>query len=150
MSYFSPATRSAVSGEFDVWGWSAWLTQDLVVCEGCRRVLHVRPYVSGGHGDGVPLLCYRGDDMERVRQLTAVIEREGDGYVATCPELDIVSEGATVEGARLNLVEAVEGFFEVASASEIRRRLKTETYVVSIMPTIPASRARLTTGRRSA
>ena len=65
--------------------------------------------------------------MDRVRQLTAVIEREGDGYVATCQELDIVSQGATVEEARLNLVEAVEGFFEVASASEIRRRLKTGT-----------------------
>ena len=60
--------------------------------------------------------------MDRVRQLTAVIEREGDGYVATRPELDVVSEGTTVEEARLNLVEAVEGFFEVASPSEIRHR----------------------------
>ena len=34
-----------------------------------------------------------GDDMSEVRQLTAVIEREGDGYVATCPELDIVDHG---------------------------------------------------------
>ncbi len=78
--------------------------------------------------------------MDKVRQLTAVIEREGDGYVATCPELDVVSEGATIEEARLNLVEAVEGFFEAASPSEIRRRLKTETYVMSIMPTIPSRR----------
>jgi predicted RNase H-like HicB family nuclease len=80
--------------------------------------------------------------MDRVRQLTAVIEREGDGYVATCPELDVVSQGTTVEEARLNLLEAVEGFFEVASPSEIRRRLKTETYVMPIMPTIPRRRAR--------
>jgi predicted RNase H-like HicB family nuclease len=58
--------------------------------------------------------------------------------VAACPELDIVSQGTTVEGARRNLVEAVEGFFEVASVSEIRRRLKTETYVMSIMPTMPS------------
>ena len=70
--------------------------------------------------------------MGRVRQLTAVIEGEGDGYVAACPELDIVSQGATVEEARLNLVEAAEGFFEVASDSEIRRRLKTETYAMSM------------------
>ena len=76
--------------------------------------------------------------MNTVRQLTAVVEREGDGYVATCPELDIVSQGNTIEEARHNLVEAVEGFFEVASASEIRRRLKTETYVMSIMPTVPS------------
>ena len=78
--------------------------------------------------------------MDRVRQLTAVIEREGDGYVATCPELDVVSQGRTVEEARLNLVEAVEGFFEAASPSEIRRRLKTETYVMPIMPTVPSRR----------
>ncbi len=65
--------------------------------------------------------------MDRVLQLTAVIERERDGYVATCPVLDIVSEGKTVEEARLNVLEAVEGFFEAASQSEIRRRLKTET-----------------------
>jgi predicted RNase H-like HicB family nuclease len=61
-------------------------------------------------------------------QLTAVIEREDDWFVATCPKLDIVSQGETVEAARSNLLEAVEGFFEVASPSEIKRRLKKETY----------------------
>jgi hypothetical protein len=45
--------------------------------------------------------------MSKVLQLTAVVEREGDGYVATCAELDIVSQGRTVEEARRNLVEAV-------------------------------------------
>jgi len=78
--------------------------------------------------------------MERVRQVTAVIEREGDGYAAPCPELDVVSQGKTVEEARLNLVEAVEGFFEVASPAEIRRRLKTETYVVPTVPIVPSRR----------
>ena len=29
------------------------------------------------------------------RQLTAIIEREDDSYVALCPELDIASQGAT-------------------------------------------------------
>ena len=77
--------------------------------------------------------------MNTKRLLTAVVEREGDGYVATCRELDIVSQGNTIEEARRNLVETVEGFFEVASASEIRRRLKTETYVMSIMPKVPAN-----------
>jgi predicted RNase H-like HicB family nuclease len=84
--------------------------------------------------------------MSEVRQLTAVIEREGDGYVATCPELDIVSQGDTVEEARHNLVEAVEGFFEVASPSEIGRRWRPETYITSIMPTIPSGRATEVTG----
>ena len=60
-------------------------------------------------------------------QLTAVIERDEDWFVATCPEVDVVSQGKTVEDARANLLEAVELFLEVASPSEIKRRLKTET-----------------------
>ena len=57
------------------------------------------------------------------RQLTAIIEREGDGCVALCPELDIASQGATVAEARENLKEALELFFETASATEIQHRL---------------------------
>ena len=57
------------------------------------------------------------------RQLTAIIEREGDGYILLCPELDIASQGATVDEARSNLREALDLFFEVASATEIERRL---------------------------
>jgi predicted RNase H-like HicB family nuclease len=83
--------------------------------------------------------------MEKVLQLTAIIEREGDGYVATCPELDVVSQGDTVEDARRNLLEAVEGFFEAASPSEIKRRLKKETYIMPIMPTAPAIAFQTTT-----
>jgi predicted RNase H-like HicB family nuclease len=70
-------------------------------------------------------------------QLTAVIEREDDWYVATCPDLDIVSQGETIETARSNLLEAVEGFFEAASPSEIKRRLKKETYIMPLMPVVP-------------
>ena len=70
-------------------------------------------------------------------QLTAIIERDDDWYVATCPEVDVVSQGKTIEDARSNLLEAVEGFFEVASASEIKRRLKKETFVMPLMPVIP-------------
>ncbi len=62
------------------------------------------------------------DKKEKVIQLTAIIEREGDGYVATCPEVDVVSQGDSIEDARRNLLEAVEGFFEAASHSEIKRR----------------------------
>ena len=53
------------------------------------------------------------------RQLTAIIEREGDGYVALCPEVDIASQGDTVDEARRNLKEALDLFFEIASAEEI-------------------------------
>jgi predicted RNase H-like HicB family nuclease len=61
--------------------------------------------------------------MHQLLRLTAIIEREGDSYVATCPQFDIVSQGATIDAARLNLVEAVEGFLEEASPSEIQRRI---------------------------
>lgn len=84
-------------------------------------------------------------NTNKVLQLTAMIEREDDGYVATCPELEVVSQGATIEEARLNLLEAVEGFLEAASVSEIRRRLKRETYVMPIMPTVSSLRVRQAT-----
>ena len=61
--------------------------------------------------------------------MTAIIEREGDGYVSLCPELDIASQGETVEGARDNLREALELFFESASKEEIQRRLHVEVKV---------------------
>lgn len=55
-------------------------------------------------------------------KLTAIIEREGDGYVALCPELDITSQGDSIEEARDNLREAVELFFECASFEEVKQR----------------------------
>ena len=45
-----------------------------------------------------------------LRQMTAIIEREGEDYVALCPELDIASQGASVSEARANLKEALELF----------------------------------------
>jgi predicted RNase H-like HicB family nuclease len=56
------------------------------------------------------------------KQLTAIIERENDGYVSHCPELDIASQGDSIEEARKNLREAVELFFETASPEEIQHR----------------------------
>ena len=55
-------------------------------------------------------------------KLTALIEREDDGYVSLCPELDIASQGDTIESVRDNLREALELFFESASAQEIKQR----------------------------
>ena len=57
------------------------------------------------------------------RTLTATIWREDDGYVSLCPELDIASQGDTVEEARANLQEAVDLFFEAADPSEVAERL---------------------------
>ncbi len=69
-------------------------------------------------------------------RLTAVIEREGDGYVALCPELDIASQGDSVESARANLREALELFFETASPEEITKRLAGEVYVTQVEVTV--------------
>ena len=74
--------------------------------------------------------------MKQVHKLTCLIEREGDGYVSLCPELDIASQGDTIEEARGNLIEALELFLESADPSELQRRLRTELYVTPIEVTI--------------
>ncbi len=66
------------------------------------------------------------------KQLTAIIEREEGGYVSLCPELDIASQGDTIEEARENLREALELFFAAASPEEIQQRLHDEVYVTRL------------------
>lgn len=70
--------------------------------------------------------------MKDLQQFTAIIEREGRQYVALCPELDIASQGHTVEQARKNLKEALELFFETASPKEIKDRLHGEVFVTRL------------------
>jgi predicted RNase H-like HicB family nuclease len=65
-------------------------------------------------------------------QLTAILLREGDGYVGLCPEVDVASQGSTVEEARANLVEALELFFETADPTEIQERLPREVFVTRV------------------
>jgi predicted RNase H-like HicB family nuclease len=60
--------------------------------------------------------------MRSRQRLTAIIEREDDGFVALCPELNIASQGSSVEEARANLIEALTLFFETAEPSEVARR----------------------------
>lgn len=62
---------------------------------------------------------------------TAILEKEGDLYVALCPELDVASQGATVEEATANLKEAVELFLECADPQEIKERLHNEVFVTT-------------------
>ena len=69
-------------------------------------------------------------------QLTAIIEREGDGYVALCPDVDVASQGASIDEARKNLVEALELFFDTADESEIEARLHTEVFVTRLEVTV--------------
>jgi len=66
------------------------------------------------------------------RTLTAVLIREGDGFVALCPEIDVASQGDSVEEAKANLREAVELLFESASEAEVKDRLASESYVSSL------------------
>ena len=65
-------------------------------------------------------------------QFTAIIEREGDGYVSLCPELDIASQGDTVNEASNNLREALGLFLESASPEELKRRFHGEVYVTRL------------------
>ena len=65
-------------------------------------------------------------------KLTAIIEREGAGYAPFCPELDIAGQGDTIEGARDNLQEALELFFETASPEEIQHRRHGEVFVTQV------------------
>ena len=65
-------------------------------------------------------------------KLTAIIEREGNGYVSLCPELDIASQGGSIEEARDNLREALELFFEAASPEEVNQRLHGEIFVTQV------------------
>jgi predicted RNase H-like HicB family nuclease len=60
---------------------------------------------------------------------TAIVEKEGELYVSLCPELDVASQGKTVEEATANLKEAVELFLECADPQEIRRRLHSEVFI---------------------
>ena len=70
--------------------------------------------------------------MPNPQRMTAIIEREDDGFVALCPELDVASEGASIEEARANLVEALSMFFETASPSEIARRSHDEVFITQV------------------
>jgi predicted RNase H-like HicB family nuclease len=70
--------------------------------------------------------------MRETRHLTAIIEREGDGFVALCPEFDVASQGDTLSAAKDNLAEAVELFLEVADPSEIEARFHSEVYVTRL------------------
>lgn len=66
------------------------------------------------------------------RRFTAVIYREGTGFVSLRPQLDIASQGDTIEAARDNLREALELFFECASPAEVQGRWGEEVFVTKV------------------
>ena len=83
------------------------------------------------------------------RRLTAIVEREGTGYVALCPEMDVASQGDSVAEARTNLQEALTLFFEAASVEEVERRAKREVYVTDVETAVGQAETTLWSGRVS-
>jgi predicted RNase H-like HicB family nuclease len=65
-------------------------------------------------------------------QHTVILEREVNGYISLCSELDIVSQGDIIGEAHRNLREALELFYETASPAEIQTRLHKEIYVTQV------------------
>src|ERR1700744_3110122 len=91
-------------------------------------ILELRRIASRAHCSRI----VNAEAMKKTQQFTAIIEREGNGYVSLCPELDIASQGDSIESARTNLQEAVELFFETAEAGEIERRQHSEVFVTRV------------------
>ncbi len=60
---------------------------------------------------------------------TAIIERQDTLYVALCPELDVASQGTSIEDALDNLKEAVALFIETADPREMKERRREHVFV---------------------
>jgi predicted RNase H-like HicB family nuclease len=61
-----------------------------------------------------------------------MIYRENGGYVALCPELDVASQGDSIEDASANLREALELFLESADPSEVLMRMHGEVFIAAL------------------
>lgn len=70
---------------------------------------------------------------QRNAKFTAIIEREGDGFVSLCPELDVASQGDTIVEARDNFAEAIGLLLEVAPVEELERRPRSEVFVTQVL-----------------
>lgn len=70
--------------------------------------------------------------MKRIERVTALIEKEGTSYVALCPELDVASQGDSIEDAGANLEEAPTLFIETGSEAEIAERSHSEVYITGL------------------
>ena len=70
--------------------------------------------------------------MQEAERLTAIIEREEDGFGALCPEFDIASQGDFIEEAQANLIEGLTLFLEAASPGEIARRAHRQVFIAQV------------------
>jgi len=68
----------------------------------------------------------------RMAVLTAVVHKEEDMYVAQCPEIGTVSQGATIEQAVKNLKEATELYLEEFPVKGISKPIVTTFEVAGI------------------
>jgi len=68
----------------------------------------------------------------KLPKLTAIIEREDDWFVATCPELGVASQGSSIEEAGRMIKEAVDLLLEEADETEIEQRLNRGVKVMSL------------------
>ena len=67
-----------------------------------------------------------------IKQLTAVIQREGDGFVRSAPSWTSPVKATALRKRASNLREALELFFEFASPEEIERRTGGEVFVTHV------------------
>jgi len=75
---------------------------------------------------------YCGEKAMVVRKFTVVSEAaEEGGYIATCLELPVASQGETREEALNNIKEAIEGYLEV-KAELLSRKIKGERIEVVV------------------
>lgn len=65
--------------------------------------------------------------MQNINSFTAVIRKGEKQFVALCPEVDVVSQGYTIEEATANLKEAVELYVDEMGLPET---LNNETFLV--------------------
>lgn len=69
-------------------------------------------------------------------KFSAIVEKEGKWYVALCPELDVASQGETIETALANLKEAVGLYLETASPEEIQSSVSAPPLITTLEVTI--------------
>ncbi len=79
------------------------------------------------------MLDFSRMSTEGERLFTAIIEREDDTYVALCPELDIASQGGSIENALENLREAVDLFLQAADPKEAQERRRGHIFVTQFL-----------------
>ena len=80
-------------------------------------------------------------DPQETMQFSAVVRREGKLYVSWCPELDVASQGKTIETALANLKEAVELYLEDEDARPVGGPPLITTFEVAYGKTARAIRA---------